>query len=121
MKKLIQRRIDFLQHQRARMVKLADGASTEANNYFIGRRDAYDDAIGELENLILDAGMQEALVNLPVVQALESILPDFRHLSLGMLRKDETSENHRCKVFDLLDELHTKATNALNFKKEESK
>lgn len=48
-----------------------------------------------------------------LMDALEGILPDFRQLSLGMLRDDETSENHRCAVFDLQDKMFKQAKSAI--------
>ena len=41
-----------------------------------------------------------------LLAALESILPEFRQHSLRNLRDDETSENHRCRVFDHDDHLY---------------
>ena len=44
-----------------------------------------------------------------LLHSLEKILIEFRQLSLGNLKNDETSENHRCKVFDLQDTMYWNA------------
>ena len=84
-------------------------------NDSISAQDEIDSLKSEVEDMKLiiatDTGTESAVAAMQkqrdeLLAALESILPEFRQHSLRNLRDDETSENHRCRVFDHDDHLY---------------
>lgn len=84
-------------------------------NDSISAQDEIDSLKSEVEEMKLiiatDTGTESAVAAMQkqrdeLLAALESILPEFRQHSLRNLRDDETSENHRCRVFDHDDHLY---------------